>query len=115
MFGAFSRRIREGMVRVEAQSPQADLLTSAFEGSGGARTAVLLNRSAVPQQVSVAWPGAGLKEVELADPYHENTASPAPAPAADGSVEVTVPPGALVTLTSVPLGKLPDGFAPEGP
>jgi len=115
VFGAFSRRIREGMARVEARSSQADLLASAFEGQGGGRTVVLLNRSAVPQRVSVAWPGAGLKEVELADPYHENTVSPASAPAADGGTEVTVPPGAFVTLTSVPLGKLPEGFAPDGP
>ncbi|MCX5684469.1 MAG: hypothetical protein NT049_12390 [Planctomycetota bacterium] len=113
VFGAFSRRIREGMVRVEARSSQADLLVSAFEG-GGARTVVLLNRSASPLRASVAWPGGGYKEVEIADPYHENTVAAAPAPAADGSVEVAVPPGAFVTLTSAPLGKLPDGFASDG-
>ncbi len=96
VFGAYSRRIREGMTRVEAKTGGDDLLVSAFDGGSAGRTVVLLNRSTRPRKVAVVWPGAKFNTVELADPYHPNEAAPA-------AGEVSVEPGAVVTLTSVAL------------
>ena len=45
VFGAYSRRIREGMVRVETEVFENDLLATAFNSDGGGLTLVLLNRS----------------------------------------------------------------------
>jgi O-glycosyl hydrolase len=104
VFGAYSRRIREGMVRVEAATDADDLLASAFAGDGGAGTVVLVNRSTTPRRLRVLWPNVKFTEVELADPYHENDVREGPAARTDGSTEVTIAPGALVTLTNVSLG-----------
>lgn len=98
VFGAYSRRIKEGMRRVEASSSEPHLLVTAFEGPQG-RTLVLLNRSLAPQKVNVEWPGASFKYAERVSPYHENEVEPAPA-------AVMVEPGAVVTLSSVELGRL---------
>ncbi|MFB3826510.1 MAG: hypothetical protein ACE15B_07055 [Bryobacteraceae bacterium] len=97
VFGAFSRRVREGMTRVEASASDPDVLTAAFEGAGGARTLILLNCGTAPRRVSVLWPGAAFKYLETASPQEENAVRPAPA----GTV--TVEPGAVVTLSSVEL------------
>jgi len=100
VFGAYSRRVREGMTRVEAASSDAHVLATAFEGENGARTVVLLNRSLAPQMVTVAWPGKPFRYLETASPQVENTVAPAPAAA------VKVDPGALVTLSNVELGRV---------
>jgi hypothetical protein len=94
-FGAYSRRLREGMVRVDAESPGSNLLATAFEGDGGRRTVVLLNRSTAPQSVRVEWPGASFTERESASPYSANRASKA-----NGGA-VLVQPGEIVTLSNV--------------
>ncbi len=107
VFGAYSRRIREGMVRVEARTDANDLLVSAFAGKPNTGTVVLLNRSTRPRRVRTIWPGVNLREIELVDPYHENEVRTAPSPAAKGATEVTVEPGAIITLTTAPLGKVP--------
>jgi O-glycosyl hydrolase len=104
VFGAYSRRIREGMARVDAQSAAADLLVSAFAGEGNAGTVVVLNRSTKPRLVRVYWPGVTFTEMELVDPYNENSVRKAPAKQADGATHITIEPGALTTLTNVPLG-----------
>lgn len=105
VFGAFSRRVKRGMTRVAVESDDHDLLATAFTGTAGA-TVVLLNRGTVPCRVNVQGLG-DFKEMELTDPYHENAVQPAPHGA------LTVAPGALVTLTSVPLGRLPESFSIE--
>ena len=84
VFGAFSRRIREGMTRVSAAADDPDLLVSAFEGSMG-RTLVLLNRAPRPRYVRVDWSDAGFRQMEVVDPYRENEVRAAP-PLADGAV-----------------------------
>ena len=104
VFGAYSRRVREGMTRVQAGSAAADLLVSAFTGASDKGTVVILNRSTRPRRVQVHWPGVTFTEIERADPYHENDVRKAPAGRADGATEVTIEPGALATLTNVPLG-----------
>jgi O-glycosyl hydrolase len=104
VFGAYSRRIREGMVRVEAETDADDLLVSAFAGKDHAGTVVILNRSMKPRRLRIRWPGVRFTELEIVDPYHENDVQKAPAIRTDGATEVTIEPGALVTLTNVPLG-----------
>jgi len=106
-FGAYSRRIREGMVRVDAETDLDDLLVSAFSGKQ-AQTLVILNRAARPRRVHIQWFGVQFLEIELADPYNENTVRDAPSLGAGGLTEVTVQPGAIMTLTNAPLGKVSD-------
>ncbi len=110
VYGAYSRRIREGMVRLGTESSARDLLASAFAGQGGAITIVLLNRSTSPQRVCVEGAGVAFREMEVVDPYRENEVRPAPAPRSDGVTEALVGPGAILTMSTVPLGKIPEGF-----
>lgn len=105
VFGAFSRRLKRGMTRLEAATDDKDLLATAFADADGA-TVVLLNRGLTRCTTSIDGL-AGFKEMEIVDPYHENAVSPAPAG------EITLEPGAIVTLTSKPLGRLPEGFSAE--
>jgi hypothetical protein len=107
VFGAYTRRVRAGMKRVEAASSNANVLATAFSGAGGERTLVLLNRSTAAQKVAVKWPGARFRYLETASPRQENSVEPSPRPAGAG-VEVLVAPGALATLTNVELGKAPE-------
>jgi len=101
VFGAYSRRLRQAMVRVDAWSPSPDLLATAYEGPGGQRTVILTNRGLEPMTVNIHWTGARFREVEMAGPYQPNTA----AAATDGPV--TLQPGEIATLTNVPLGGVP--------
>jgi O-glycosyl hydrolase len=105
VFGAYSRRIREGMVRVGAETDAEDLLVSAFTGGGGAGTVVILNRSTKPRRLHVLWPKMSFTEMELTDPYHENDEQKAPVALTDDATEVVVDPGAIVTLTNTALGQ----------
>lgn len=110
VFGAYTRRIRQGMTRVDASADAPCLLASAFAGEDGQQTLVLLNRAMQPLQVCVEWPGARFTHLETASPYQPNLAVPAPAMGAGGKVDLTVAPGAIVTLTNVPLGEVPAGL-----
>ena len=110
-FGAFSRRVREKMVRVEAESSSPDLLASAFIAENAGRTVVLLNRATRPEQVRLAWPNAVFTEMEVVTPYEANAVSSPPKHSDQGIVELTIEPGSIVTLSNVPLGRLPAGFA----
>lgn len=100
VFGAYSRRIRRGMTRLGLETADKDLLAAAFQGTAGA-TVVFLNRGAAPCRVNLQGL-SGWTEMELTDPYHENTVQAAP------PSPVLVAPGSLVTLTTVPLGRLPE-------
>jgi hypothetical protein len=106
IFGAYSRRVREGMTRLETRATNDLLLATAFEGPAGARTIVLLNRSLTPQNTIIVWPGKAFRYMETATPEEENALRPAPPARPDGSVEVTIEPGTLVTLSNVELGRL---------
>jgi hypothetical protein len=105
VFGAYSRRVREGMWRVEHKSSDPDLLATAFQGAGGKRTLILLNRSARARKTAIQWPGATFTHVETVDAQNENRAGEW-----SGASEINVGPGAIVTLTNVELGALPAGF-----
>ncbi len=107
VFGAYSRRVREGMTRVRGISSNPNLLVTAFTGGGDQNTLIVLNRSTFRQRISLTWPGAAFRYQETASPQLENAVKPAPA--ANGHVwEVTVEPGAIVTLTGVALGRIAD-------
>lgn len=103
VFGAFSRRVRAGMWRLGAESSHPDILVTAFRNAADGRTLILLNRSVRAQKVAIRWPGAVFGTVETADAQHENAVMNW-----SGGAEVTVGPGAIVTLTNVPLGNPPD-------
>jgi len=94
VFGAYTRHIHEGMVRVDTSVDCKDLLVTAVRGADDRRTVVLLNRGARPLEVDIDWPGAELTGVEITDPYHANTAETSTRPDE---------PAITVTLTNVPL------------
>ena len=98
------------MTRVRSTSSNPNLLVTAFTGDGNRHTLIVLNRSTVRQKTSVRWPGAIFRYQETASPQLENAVEPAPPPKSD-VWEVTVEPGAIVTLTGVELGKVPDDLA----
>ena len=106
VFGAYSRRIKEGMVRIDANCKDKNLLVCAFEGDGGAATFVALNRDTSPATVRVVWPGADFKYMETTDQFNPNTITPVPVTDSDGVLQLLVPPAAIVTLTNVPLGTI---------
>jgi hypothetical protein len=109
VFGAYSRRVREGMTRVQSTSSNPNLFVTAFTGDGDQHTLIVLNRSTVRQKISLGWPGAIFRYQETASPQLENAVQPAPA--AKGNLwELTVEPGAIVTLTGVELGAIADDF-----
>ena len=105
VFGSYSRLIHEGMVRVEAEAGNPDILVSAFAKAGNKGTIVVINRSTTPRRVSILWPGVKLKEFEIVDPYNFNIPG---AVTADnkGQTQILVQPGAIVTATNVVLGRL---------
>jgi len=113
VFGAYSRRIREGMVRVQAHTDANDLLVSAFAGDSNKDTVIILNRSTRPRRARIIWPGVTFKQMELVDPYHENEVRAIPAAVEKGVTEVTVEPGAIVTFTNAALGKVPSEIIAE--
>ena len=96
-YGAFSRRLREGMVRVEADSGDPDLLASAYQGPSSARTAIVLNRSTVPHRIRIDWPGSTFTVIEVSSPYAANAVSK-PMPR-----ELVIQPGEILTLSNVAL------------
>jgi O-glycosyl hydrolase len=97
VLGAFSRHIQSGMLRVDAQSPDSDLLASAFRGANGEATVVMLNRSTQPVNVKVDWPGVVWREMERTSQYLENAVSAAPP-------GLTIEPGEIVTLSTIVQG-----------
>jgi len=78
-------------------------MATAFTGAGGRKTLILLNRSTETQKVEVRWKGAEFGWRETASPREENSVEAMTR--TDGRREVEVPPGAIVTLTNVELGK----------
>lgn len=93
VFGAYSRKIKAGMVRVQAGNPDPDLFTTAFSGKAGQATMVVLNRSLRPVRVAIEWPGVTFTATEMCSPYAPNSAGPAD--------QRLVPPGGILTLTNV--------------
>jgi O-glycosyl hydrolase len=93
MLGAFSRHVVKGMKRVETDSSNPDLLTSAFE-DGAKASIIVLNRSTEPLRIDVRWTGRHWTEIERTSLYSENEASASLPP------EFIVQPGEIVTLAT---------------
>jgi O-glycosyl hydrolase len=110
VFGAYSRRIQRGMVRIGAESTDPDLLATAFHADNGRETVVLLNRATQPRRVTVTNLSFPMEFVEIADPYHENSSLVEPINQHGALATVEVPAGGLITLSSVPLLKVPANF-----
>ena len=95
VFGAFSRHIRRGMVRLDASSSDPNLLVAAFRAESGARTFLFLNRSTTPKEVSLASvTDRAIETVEHASLYSENVSDSTP------SSRIVVEPGEIVTVTT---------------
>lgn len=92
VLGAFSRHVLRGMHRVEATSDNPDLLTSAFDGEGKS-TLIVMNRSTLPQHLSVKWQGKKWVQIERTSPYLENATS------SQVSADEVVQPGEIVVLS----------------
>ena len=90
---------------MKAASSNPDILAAAFQDASGKRTLILLNRSARAQRVALGWPGATFTYVETVDAQHENAVK-----AWSGGADVSVGPGAIVTMTNVELGKVAEDF-----
>lgn len=97
IFGAYSRRVKEGMIRVETKNNNNELKIVAFKGKNNLGTMVILNRSANPVNLEIDWRGIVFSEMETVDPYSPNIVMQF-----KGN-KVKVEPGAFVTVTNVPL------------
>jgi hypothetical protein len=104
VFGAYSRRVREGMTRVGCSVTDPDILVTAFSGDSGRGTLIILNRSTARKRIQVKWPGMEFRYQETASPRHENAVERV-------SGDLMVEPGAIVTLTNVELGRVPGSVA----
>ena len=93
VFGAWSRHILAGMTRVKAESTEPNLLVTAFQGTNGAKTVVLMNRATKAQKVTLNWPGTKFALKETASPGEENQ------PLANAEGEILIAPGSIVTLS----------------
>ena len=107
VFGSYSRRIPAGLMRVAVKSSDSDLLVTAFAGKRGERTLIILSRSVRQHHIRIRWKNTSFRYMEVTDPYHENAVQHAPDLQRDGSTEVLVEPGSILTLSTVPLRKLP--------
>ncbi|MGN6554909.1 MAG: hypothetical protein ACTHLW_14475 [Verrucomicrobiota bacterium] len=93
VLGAYSRHLKEGMMRVEATCAEPDLLVSAFADGRRKGTLVALNRSTHPIRLKVNWPGVGFSYGEVCGPYAPNQEVSAK--------ELTIAPGDFLTLSNL--------------
>ncbi len=99
-FGAFSRRIKKDMQRVESSTDFKDLLFSFYEGKQG-KTAIALNRSLCPVEIDVGDIGFIPEWVEKSSYFLENEVFEW-----DENYRIIIEPGEIVTLTNVRLNDL---------
>ena len=105
-YAAFSRHIRAGMIRVDAESDNTQLLASAYSGDSGKCTLVLINRSTKPMSVAVSWAGANFTMMERVSQTEPNLLEPF----SRALSSIRIEPGEILTLTDVPLTTLPEEF-----
>ena len=94
----YFRYVRPGAVRVEAQSPDGDLLVSAYRHDvDGTLTVVLINRSDEPMAVQLAMSGKGLPQTYSV--YRSTEIDQcAEQPQAATAPKLNMPPKSIVTL-----------------
>jgi O-glycosyl hydrolase len=93
VLGAFSRHILKGMQRIEVETNNRDLLTTAFT-DGKHETLVMVNRGTAALKVAVAGTTKPWTEMERTGIEEPNAVSEVPA-------EVVVEPGEIVVLSTV--------------
>jgi O-glycosyl hydrolase len=93
VLGAFSRHILKGMQRVEVETNDHDLLTTAF-ADGKNQTLVMVNRGTAALNVAVAGAAKPWTEMERTSIEESNAVSEVPA-------EVVVAPGEIVVLSNI--------------
>ena len=98
------------MVRLKAESSDSDVLVTAFRQQDGKATLVILNRSMSPVLPELNWHDMIFSSMEVTDPYHPNTIYDVNLIAECGQDSIEIQPGAIVTLTNVPLNRLPENF-----
>lgn len=99
VFGGFSRRVMEGMERMETKSDNNNLMAVAFTGKNNKkRTLILMNRDFVPVKVQIS-DGYKYKWMETTSQYYRNKVSDV-IPS-----DLIIQPGEIITLTNVPLLK----------
>jgi hypothetical protein len=93
VLGAYSRHILKGMKRIGAESPDPDLLATAFAGDGN-ETLVLVNRASTARKIAVAGAAHAWAEMERTGLEEANAVSAAPG-------EIVVQPGEIVVLSTI--------------
>jgi O-glycosyl hydrolase len=93
VLGAYSRHILKGMKRIGVESPDPDLLATAFAGDSN-ETLVLVNRSSAPRSVTVQGATAAWKEIERTGFEEANAVSAVPA-------GLVIQPGEIVVLSTI--------------
>jgi hypothetical protein len=95
IFGAYSRSLREGMVRLDAHSSDPDLQALAFRADSGPKTFIFLNRSTAPKEISLP-ASESIRSVEHASLSSENAVDATP------KLPLVVAPGEILTVTTAP-------------
>jgi hypothetical protein len=93
VLGAYSRHILKGMKRIGVESPDPDLLATAFAGDGQ-ETLVLVNRSSAPRKIAVQGADHAWTEMERTDLEEANAVSAVPS-------DLIVQPGEIVVLSTI--------------
>jgi hypothetical protein len=95
VLGAWSRHVERGMIRLNVQSSDPDVLATAFS-KAEQKTLVVMNRSTEARQMTISWSGApSWRQIERTSTYLENedeTAIP--------KGPITIEPGEIVTLST---------------
>jgi hypothetical protein len=100
VYGAFSRRIKEGMHRIEATCANNDVKAVAFiDKEKNITTMVILNRSVHPVQLEIDWPATAFTQMEITNAYSPNLIQ------SFNEGSITVQPGSIITLTNALLNK----------
>ncbi len=106
VLGAWSRRVKKDMKRLETSCDNPDLFVTAFMGDSGEKTWVALNRGSAAAHVSILpWELSEFKWAERVSAYDPNTCAGIDAVRVPDQPDcVKVAPGSILTLTNVPLG-----------
>ncbi len=93
VMGAYSRHILKGMKRIDANSDDSDLLTSAY-ADGKNTTLVMINRSTDSRTVRIEGGANSWAEIERTGLEEDNAVSPVPD-------KLVIHPGEIVVLSTI--------------
>jgi hypothetical protein len=93
VLGAYSRHILKGMKRIGVESPDPDLLATAFAGDGN-ETLVLVNRASTARKITVQGTAGSWNEMERTGLEEANAISAVPA-------DLFIQPGEIVVLSTI--------------